>query len=168
MPSSTLRWIIAAAFVPALSACASFIGHGLVPGVSTAQEVLADLGQPAYRVEQPDRSATWFYSRQPAGRQNFALQMSPEGVMRSMEQVLTYANLAKVVVGQTTTEQVRAILGPPARIDRMERQQQDAWLYWMVLDAVPVHVWVMSSNDGVVRDIVKTEDLPLTPGRRRR
>ena len=168
MGRSAPKWMLAGAVVFGLSACASFIGHGLVPGASTAQEVIADLGQPTFMIEQPDRSATWFYSRQPLGRQTFALKMSTDGVMQSMEQVLTYANMAKVIVGRTTLEEVRATLGPPQRIDRMERQQQDAWLYWMVLDSVPVHVWVMSSNDGVVRDVVRSEDLPLTPGRRRR
>ncbi len=162
MPANLRRAIVVAALMVGLSACATFIGHGLVPGKSTAQDVLADLGQPTYKIEQPDRSATWFYSRQPAGRQTFALKMSADGVMQSMEQVLTYANLAKVVVGQTTREQVRAILGPPDQVDRMERQQQDAWLYWMVLDRVPMHVWVISSDDGIVRDIVKSEDLDKT------
>jgi hypothetical protein len=49
----------------------------------------------------------------------------------------------------------------------MQRQQQDSWEYWMVLDAVPMHVWIQLSDDGIVRDIVKSEDLPRSLGRRR-
>lgn len=95
------------------------------------------------------------------------MRITGDGVVRAVEPVLNYANLAKVVIGQTTREQLRATLGPPNRVERMQRQQHDSWEYWMVLDSIPAHVWILLSDEGMVRDIVKSEDLARTPGRRR-
>jgi hypothetical protein len=100
------------------------------------------------------------------GRQTFALRITADGVLQHAAPVLTYDNLAKVVVGKTTREEARALLGPPYRVERMARQNQDSWEYWMVLDTVPMHVWILSSDDGTVRGIVKGEDLPRVRGRR--
>jgi hypothetical protein len=163
---ATRSFAPAATLLMALAGCAIDGTSGLTPGRSTAADVEARMGPPTEKVQLPDHANTWFYSRQPMGRQTIAMRIGADGVLQSVEPVLNYGNLAKVTRGKTTREEVRQILGPPYRIERMPLQRQDAWEYWMVLDAVPSHVWLMFSDDGIVRDVIKSEDLPRDPGRR--
>ena len=148
-----------------LAGCASFIDRNRVPGVSNQTDAGIRLGPPTDRLARPDGGSTWYYSRQPLGRQTWALEFDAGGTLRSIEPILDSTRLAKVVVGKTTGPQLRELLGPPNRIERMPRQRWSSWEYWMVVDAVPAHVWIQLSDDGIVREVVKSEDLSRDPGR---
>ena len=88
--------LFAALLVLLLAGCASFDGRGLVPGQSTAKDVEALMGVPTERIKLPDGDTTWYYARQPTGRMMYAVRISPDGVMRSREQLLTEQNIANL------------------------------------------------------------------------
>src|SRR5258706_8190340 len=96
-----------------LAGCASMDGRGLVPGQSTEKDVQAQMGPPAERLKASDGDSIWFYPSQPFGRQMYAVRLTPAGAVRSVEQVLTESNLAKMVPGVSTRGQARGLFGPP-------------------------------------------------------
>ena len=64
-------------------------------------------------------------------------------------------NFARLSAGSTTTRDVRALLGPPNRAFRNERQQREVWEYLYYNAAqIPFILYVQASDDGVVREVV--------------
>ncbi|MCC6212203.1 MAG: outer membrane protein assembly factor BamE [Burkholderiales bacterium] len=148
-----------------LAACASLSGSTLVPGKSTAQEVEALMGAPAERIRLPDGDSNWYYPRQPDGRVMFVVRVSPDGVVRSREQVLTEQNLTRLARGATTREQAREIIGPPWRTSRFERQERDVWEYTMYnAEQMDYFLYLQFSFDGVLREVMMLKDYAKEPG----
>lgn len=110
----------------ALGACATALPDP-VPGVSTRDEVLARMGQPAERMALSNGDEEWFWPRQPYGRVTWAAVFDPGGMLKHFDQRLTEANLRYIVPGKTTAPEVRALLGPPWRILRYPRRDGDSW-----------------------------------------
>jgi len=123
------------------------------------------MGPPAEKIALAGGGSEWFYSRQPFGRQNFAVTMDAGGVVRAVEPRLTVENMQKLQLGATTARQARELLGPPWRITRLERQQRDVWEY-AVYDArqFEYNLFVQFSGDGVVREVLLLRDLYFEPG----
>ena len=156
-----LKVSMAAALLAA--GCASYDGRGLVPGSSTAAEVEALMGPPAAKVPLAAGETEWFYPRQPDGRQTYAATIGPDGVLRSLEQRLTMANVARLKAGVSTKADVTRIFGPPWRIDEFPRLKREVWDYRMY-DPPHVYVlWVQFSADGVVREVINDIDLDAEP-----
>lgn len=153
----TLLVAIVAALV--LAGCASYDGRGLAPG-STAAQVEAAMGKPADRVTKPDGSSVLYFSRNPVGRHVYAVTLGPDGAMRGIEQRLTLENINKLVIGTTTSKDVRDLFGPPDQgsVTHFPLIQQDAWEYrWLWFDDERV-LWVYFSKDGVLRQFVNAHD----------
>jgi hypothetical protein len=149
----------------ALTGCASFDGRGLVPGQSTAKDVEALMGAPAERIRLADGDTNWYYPRQPTGRMMFVVRMSPDGVMRSKDQLLTEANYVNLVPGSTTREQARVIVGPPWRTARFERQQRESWEYYIYdVEQVEYFLYLQFSYDGILREVIMLKDYAKEPG----
>jgi hypothetical protein len=146
---------LAAAF---LSACASYSGSSLVAGKSTAAEVEALMGQPAERTEKPGGGSVLYYPRGPAGRETYAVSIGADGKVQAVEQRLTDANIAKLVLGTTTAREVRELFGPPATTTRFPRLQRDVWEYHMDPISMPYLLLVQFSYDGTVREAFKIKD----------
>jgi hypothetical protein len=146
------------ALVFLLSGCAS-TGQGLIAGQSTAADVVAKMGQPAERLPSADGDTVWFYPNQPFGRVTYAVRVAPDGRVRSVEQVLDQAHIARIVAGETTRAQVRETFGPPYLTTYLPRQQREVWtwaLYNLVQDPFLLHVQM--SDDGIVREVLMLED----------
>ena len=142
-----------------MAGCASYNGSGLVAGQSTAADVERTMGRPAEKVAAANGDSTWFYPHNPAGRDTYAVRMSADGVVRSVDQRLTEGNMAKLVAGATTTKEVRELFGPPNRVIRMERQQREAWEYYYYNPIqIPFILYVQASADGIVREVVTIRD----------
>jgi hypothetical protein len=153
------------------SGCASYDGRGLQPGRSTVADVEALMGPPAERRVEREGGSIEVFTRSPLGRHTYMVSFGADGVMRSTEQVLTYANADKVIPNTTTREQVRELLGPPGDISRLPRQQREVWEYkWQHYEEKRV-LWVQFSDDGVVRESMNLHDFAADPvsgrGRRR-
>lgn len=155
----------AALLVLLLAGCASFDGRGLVAGQSTAKDVEALMGVPAERIKLPDGDTAWYYPRQPTGRMMYAVRVSPEGVMRSREQLLTEQNIARLTREVTTREQARVIVGPPWQVSRLERQQRDVWEYamWNV-EQEEYFLYLQFSYDGILREVIMLKEYKPSGG----
>ena len=113
--SSGLFWrrLAAALGVVLLSACASYSGYGLQPGVATLADVVATMGTPALSWNNPDGSEQLAYPRGPAGPQTFMVFVAANGRLERIEQVLTLEHFARVRPGISDQEAVLRLLGPP-------------------------------------------------------
>jgi hypothetical protein len=150
-----------------LAGCASysFDGRGLVPGQSRANDVEAQMGAPSDRITLLNGSAIWYYTHGPMGHDTYAVRLSPDGVVQSIEQVLTVRNLTKLVPGVTTGSEAKEVLGPPWRITRMDRQQRNVWEYRMYNVAQDdYNLYVQLSYDGIVREVLLLKDYHTGPG----
>jgi hypothetical protein len=157
---TALALLLAAAL---LQGCASFDGRGLVPGKSTAAEVEALMGVPAERITVAGGDSVWFYPRQPAGLRTYAARLSPEGVLRDIDQRLTEENLKKIAIDATTAREVRELLGPPWRTTHLALSDRDAWDYRMYNSVQWEYILsVMFSSDGRVREVVMLRDYKVS------
>ena len=139
--------------------CASYGGAGLVPGQSDAKRVEEVMGQPRERITLAGGDTLWFYPHGPFGSTTDAVRLSPAGVVKSVEQVLTYENIARIRPGETTSRQVREILGPPSGGTHLDRQQRDVWIYPIRNHImVPHYLNVQFSADGIVREVLTIRD----------
>jgi len=95
-----------------LSACASYGGRGLEPGVATLPEVLATMGQPAMNWRDADGSQQLAYPRGPAGSQTFMVFVAPDGRLQRIEAVLDMEHFARIEPGKSNKESVLRLIGP--------------------------------------------------------
>jgi hypothetical protein len=98
----------------------------LEEGVSTEMDVRARFGVPENIWEAPGGGRILEYNRNPAGHQNYMITIGPDGKMSALRQVLTPGNFARVQPGMMM-EEVRRMLGKPARQDRYAQSDQAAW-----------------------------------------
>lgn len=148
--------------------CASFDGRSLQAGKDRLADVEAAMGAPTERISRADGSTQLYYSRLPAGRKVFVATIGPDGVLRGIEQRLTFENIKKVAPNASTAKDVRELLGPPWRVVRMPRQNLESWEYpWQNAEDRRI-LWVNLSGDGVVREVVELHDyesdVPSGPG----
>ena len=146
-----------------ISGCASYSGSSLVAGKSTAADAEALMGKPAERIEKAGGGSVLYYPRGPAGRQTYAVLIGTDGKVQAVEQRLTDANIAKLVLGTTTTKQVREVFGPPAFVRQLPRLQRDIWEYPMDTAAMPYVLYVQFSSDGIAREAFKIRDYAAEP-----
>jgi hypothetical protein len=144
--------------VSLVAACASYDGRGLVPGQSTTVQVEALMGRPAERLSTSAGETVWFYPHAPAGRDTFAVRMRADGVLIAVEQRLTKENVARVVPGRTTTQELRELFGPPWQIWRNGLKERDVWDYPMLVDNRMMNFFVQFSDDGIVREAYLLHD----------
>ncbi|HMA90460.1 MAG TPA: hypothetical protein VKP89_17140 [Burkholderiales bacterium] len=164
-----IKKIVIAFAIPLLAGCASYDGRGLVPGRSTASDVTVLMGTPADRMPVRDGDTIWYYPRGPEGLQTYAIRIAPDGVMRSIEQVLTVANMRKIVPGVTTGRQAREILGPPWQVTRIDSIGRDDLEYRMYDEMrVEYNLYVRLSYDGIVREVLFLRDYSVEPSDRHR
>lgn len=121
------------------------------------------MGKPAERVETPGGGSVLYYPRGPAGRETYAVTIGADGKVQSVEQRLTDANIAKVVLGTSTARQVRELFGPPATTTRLPRLHRDVWEYPMDPISMPFLLLVQFSSDGIVREVFKIKDYAAEP-----
>lgn len=98
----------------------------LEEGVSGETQVRQQFGEPVTVVTLADGSRVFEYPRQPEGWTNYFITLGPDGKMTSLRQVLTETNFAKVTTGMAQDE-VRALLGRPAKMQRFDLKQEELW-----------------------------------------
>ena len=147
--------IAAAALV---AGCASYSGAGLVPGVSSESDVQAVMGAPAEVRKVPGRGSVLWYPRMPYGDGSYAALIGPDGRLVSIEQRITEENIGQIVRGRSTEDDVRAIVGPPYRVDENPRMGREIWTYKMQVFPFPKVLLVQFSTDGVAREVYFMDD----------
>ena len=112
--------------VAGLAACDAVTLNELKPGVSTGYEVRDKLGKPGIEWRNDDGSVTWEYTRQPEGTECFMVTVGPDNVVKSIENVLTPQNFARVQPGWTK-DQVRRLLGKPRSVQVFALKKEEVW-----------------------------------------
>jgi hypothetical protein len=144
--------------VLALAGCAGFSGSGLVPGQSSADEVEALMGPAVETRQDPGGETVRYYSRLPYGRQMYAARIGPDGKLLALEQRLTDANVGKLRPGISRAEEVRALIGPPYRVETFHRLEREIWSYKMYSEFSPKDLYVQFSRDRIVREVIVVDD----------
>jgi len=111
------------------SGCATFDGSHLVPGNSTAAVVQATMGEPTEKIRVGD-DTLWWYPRQ-SSRENYAVIVGADNIVKGVEQRLTEVNLKNIAVGQTTLQDLRTLMGPPHFVTRYRWRDGDSLEYLM-------------------------------------
>ena len=154
-------WVRGVAVCSALlmSACASYSGSNLKPGVSTLPEVVAAMGEPAMVWKNPDGSEQLAYPRGPAGTQTFMAHIGPDGKLQRIEGVLNLAHFARIQVGMSKDE-VQRVLGPPGTpwTQFFSRTNTLAWS-WLFCDSFNQQTFfdvMFDATTGTVRSTGQT------------
>ncbi|MEI7429970.1 MAG: hypothetical protein WCL27_05895 [Betaproteobacteria bacterium] len=95
-----------------LSACASYSGSNLKPGVATLPDVLATMGEPAMRWDDPDGRVQLAYPRGPSGTKTFMVLLGGDGRLEQIKNVLDSEYFARIENGKSDQAAVLRILGP--------------------------------------------------------
>lgn len=98
----------------------------LEEGVSTEAQVRAAFGEPLAVHAEPGGARTLEYTRQPEGTANYMITIGPDGVMSALRQVLAPPYFARVRPGMTR-EEVRRLLGKPAKEWEFPLKQESVW-----------------------------------------
>lgn len=109
-----------------LAGCDSRRIEKLEEGVSSEADVRAVFGPPEHIWDEPGGERTFEYNRNPAGHQNYMITIGPDGTMVSLKQVLNPNTFVRVQPGMTM-EQVRRMLGKPAKRTPYALKNEEAW-----------------------------------------
>jgi hypothetical protein len=159
-----MKRIIALTAVLLCAGCAGNTdGSALAVGQATTADVEKAMGTVAARTTGSNGETVLWFSRQPSGRVIYAARMGKDDRLIGVEQTLVAENLAKIQPGKSTEAEVRAILGPPWRIDPFPRMQRVAWTY-AVQGMNPQQYVVQFSSDGVARERFAIDDPDFVRG----
>ncbi len=120
------RTALLAALLAMLAGCDPQRIEKLEEGVSTEVDVRKQFGDPVTVTAEADGSRTMDYPRQPEGWTNYVIKIGPDGKMSSLRQLLTPDNFARIQPGLGTQE-VRNILGRPAKQQRFDLKKEEVW-----------------------------------------
>lgn len=125
---SRLGGMVTAAALGALSllGCDQQKIDKLEEGLSTEADVRAQFGDPAFVWKEADGGRTFEYNRQPMGHQNYMITIGADGKMSALRQVVAPHVFAQIQPGMSD-EQVRRMLGMPAKRMRFALKQETDW-----------------------------------------
>ena len=116
-----------------LTACDPQRAEKLEEGLSTEADVRKQFGEPTQITEKADGSKVFEYPRQPEGSTNYLITIGADGKMRSLRQLLTPINFAKVQSGMDQAE-VRRTLGKPAKTQHYAMKPDEEVWEWRFMD----------------------------------
>ena len=123
----------------------------LEEGVSTEADVRKRFGEPENVWDVP-AGRVLEYNRQPQGQKNYMITIGPDGKMSALRQVLTPENFARVQPGMAM-EDLRRLLGRPARVMRyaLKRETEWEWRWVQPPNSAMVFTAVLNDDQRVVR-----------------
>ena len=128
-----------------LLACDAKRIEKLEEGVATEADVRQQFGDPVTITEKADGSKIMEYPRQPEGMTNYLITIGADGKMSALRQLLTPANFAKVLPGLSKNE-VRAMLGKPAKTQRFALKPDEEIWDWRFIDSGVPKVFSVTFN----------------------
>jgi hypothetical protein len=137
--------LLAAALPLLLAACAS-----VQPGMAREQ-VLSSWGQPTRTVALPDGQRLQ-YSQQPSGQRVFMVDLDAGGKVRSVRQVMTRSDFARIATdGSWTRADVEREFGPAPDNERVSSWDGPILSYRWREGMIDLYYWVYLDPAGVVR-----------------
>jgi hypothetical protein len=131
----------------ALTLCACAI-NPVQPGMPRA-DVLTHMGQPT-RVVALASGTRLQYSRQPAGRQAYMVDLDRNDQVVAVRQVLSAPEFARIEIGKWTRDDVENYFGPPASVDHVANWPTDVLTYrWY--DGQDMFYWIYLDRNQVVQ-----------------
>ena len=110
----------------ALVGCDQHSIDQLEEGLSSEIDVRKAFGEPETIWPEANGARTFEYPRQPMGHRNYMITIGADGVMTALRQVLTPHVFAQIQPGMTQ-EQVRRMLGKPAKRMTYNLKQETDW-----------------------------------------
>lgn len=158
-------WLLSALTLATLSACDLQRQANLEEGVSVEADVRKQFGEPTHIASNPDGSRTFEYARQPEGQTNYFIVMGADGKMASIRQVLKPSEFAKVAAGMDK-DQVRKILGRPAKTTKFDLKPDEEHWDWRWLDGQSPKIFTATfDRDGkVIKSASVDDNAALSPG----
>lgn len=137
-----------------ISACASYSGSKLTPGVSSYQEVVAMMGEPAMLWQNPDGSRQLAYPRGPTGTQTFMAYLDAEQKLLRIDKALEMNVFARIQTGMSK-EQVLRLIGPPQPQETQYFKARDelawSWLFCDSWNTLAYFDVLFDASSGTVR-----------------
>ena len=146
-----------------LSACAAYSGSGLKPGVATLSDVLATMGEPAMRWDDPDGRIQLAYPRGPMATQTFMAYIAPDGRLERIKKALLPENFARIIHGKSNQADVLRLLGPsyPGWTAYFKARDELVW-EWRICDGIGQQAKfdvLFDATTGIVRSSYQRPDL---------
>ncbi len=67
-------------------------------------------------------------------------------------------SVAQIQIGKSNSKDVEVLLGKPDKVTRNNRKSHNEWGYSIYADGQRGTLWVMMSDDGVVREVFQVMD----------
>ena len=151
-----------------IAGCAG-VGSTLKRGESTLTDVVASMGEPAMRWQDPDGRQQLAFPKGPAGTETFMAFFSPEGRLERFEGVLDFQHFARIEIGKSDQASVLRLLGPssPYETQYFDRRNELVW-EWRFCNSLGQQAFfgvLFDATTGVVRSThQRPEILPTWNG----
>lgn len=132
----------------ALASCAG--PRSIAPQQSTIVEVRARLGTPTDIRFDRNGEELWEYARGPVGTETHLIRVGKDGRIKSVTQLLTQEQFARIVPNKTTKAEVRDLLGRPS--DQSFLRSGTAWSWRILVSPQLGYFVVRFSPDDIVLD----------------
>lgn len=107
----------------------------LQPGVTTEDQIRAQMGKPEIVWENDDGSRRLEYPRSPNGLRTYMVDIGPDHKLCAVTQALTAENIGQVQPGMSEDE-VRRLLGKPTTVAEFRLKKEVVWSWRWLEDGV--------------------------------
>ncbi len=133
----------------------------LEPGKTRLSQLVRHLGQPTMVWSEGDGSLLVEFARAGQGGGNLMARVTPDGVMQSLQDVLTDARVASLLPGMSR-DQVRRHLGQPVQIEN----GKDGEVWHWPLDSRRPAQWQVDAHFGAMGNLESVERTRIVLGSR--
>ncbi len=131
-----------------LAGCAG--PRGIVPAQSTLTDVRASVGSPTDIRFDQNGDELWEYARGPMGTETYLIRAGKDGRVKSVTQLLTEEQFAKIMPNQATKADARHLLGRPS--DEAFLYNGTSWTWRVKVGPQEGHFVVRFDPNDVVLD----------------
>lgn len=152
-----LRTLAIASLGIALSACVQ-PWQAFQPGADESA-IVARFGKPKEVYDLPNGNKHLLWPTQPLGETTVGAEISPDGKLVNLDQMLTEQNFARVVVGKWTKHDIQVTFGLPEETAYFPLMKREVWSYRYMETNVWYKLYHFYFDDqGIVRMTQKTDD----------
>ena len=128
--------------------------------------IVARFGKPKEAYDLPNGNKHLLWPTQPLGETTVGAEISPDGKLVILDQMLTEQNFARVIVGQWTKHDIQVTFGLPEETAYFPLMKREVWSYRYMESNVWYKLYHFYFDDqGIVRMTQKTDDPLHEPDR---